>query len=149
MIVVLTASLVISAPQLAAKAPEDKPGSLNQEELMAFEKAIAPYSAKARESYPEAKERFLAGLPSGYSFLITTRLHDEDGKWEQVFIAVQRIEDGKVIGKISNNLNLVKGFKRGQKYTFPESELLDWVIVSPDGKEEGNFVGNFLDTFKP
>jgi hypothetical protein len=145
---VFAASGAFAEPQLAPNAPQDKPGGLTAEQTNAFERAIAPYVAKARASYPEAKNRFLAGLPRGQAFFLTTRLHDKDGKWEQVFIAVERIKDSKVTGSISSDLNTVKGFKRGQKYTFPESELLDWLITKPDGKEEGNFVGNFLDTHK-
>ena len=30
-----------------------------------------------------------------------------------------------------------------------ESDVLDWTISKPDGTEEGNFVGKFLDTYKP
>ena len=28
-------------------------------------------------------------------------------------------------------------------------EVLDWTISKPDGTEEGNFVGKFLDTYRP
>lgn len=31
--------------------------------------------------------------------------------------------------------------------TFPETDMLDWPITRPDGTEEGNFVGKFLDTY--
>ena len=31
---------------------------------------------------------------------------------------------------------------------FPESELVDWVITHPDGIEEGNVVGKFLDEWQ-
>jgi hypothetical protein len=30
-------------------------------------------------------------------------------------------------------------------YSFQESELVDWLISRPDGSEEGNVVGKFLD----
>jgi hypothetical protein len=71
------------------------------------------------------------------------------GVLEQVFIAVERINDGKITGTISSNLALVKDYKRGQRYTLAETDLLDWLISKPDGTEEGNFVGKFLDTYKP
>ncbi len=149
LVLVVAAPIAFAEPQPATNAPEDKPGALMQEQTNAFDRAIAPYVAKARASYPDAKTRFLAGLPRGEVFFITTRLHDKDGKWEQVFIAVDRIKDSKVTGTISSDLATVKGFKRGQKYTFSESEMLDWLITKSDGKEEGNFVGSFLDTYKP
>ena len=134
---------------LPPNAPKDKPGSATRDQVPRFERAIAPYVAKARATYPDAKNRFLAGLPPKQMFFITTRLHDKDGKWEQAFIQVQSIKDGKVTGTISSDLVIVKTFKIGQTYNFPECDMLDWVITKPDGTEEGNFVGHFLDTYKP
>ena len=29
---------------------------------------------------------------------------------------------------------------------FNEKDILDWLIAKPDGSEEGNFIGKFLDT---
>jgi uncharacterized protein YegJ (DUF2314 family) len=109
--------------------------------------AIAPYVAQARASYPGARLRFLQGLPAGQRFFVTTRLHDDGGRLEQVFILVHRVEGGEIQGVIQNNIDVVKGFQRGQSYRFPESELLDWTITHSDGREEGNVVGKFLDTY--
>jgi len=39
--------------------------------------------------------------------------------------------------------------KSGQRITIPESKIDNWVIVRPDGTEEGNYVGKFLDHYKP
>jgi hypothetical protein len=33
-------------------------------------------------------------------------------------------------------------------YAFAETEVMDWLISHPDGSEEGNFVGKFLDTYQ-
>ncbi|MHA3775650.1 hypothetical protein ACXR0O_29400 [Verrucomicrobiota bacterium sgz303538] len=144
----LTASLGFAAPELAPNAPIDKPVRGTDAQMTAFERAIAPHVAKARSTYPEAKKRYLAGLPPKHTFFLTTRLHDKTGNFEQVFIAVDSIKDGKVTGTISSDINVVSGYKRGDRYTFPETELLDWPISKPDGTEEGNFVGNFLDTYR-
>jgi hypothetical protein len=113
------------------------------------DRAIAPYVEKARATYPEAKKRYLAGLPPKHTFFITTRLHDDAGKWEQVFIAVESIKDGQVTGRIASEIMMIKGFKQGGRHTFPETDMLDWLISLPDGSEEGNFVGKFLDTYQP
>jgi hypothetical protein len=37
----------------------------------------------------------------------------------------------------------------GDRYATAETELLDWLITKPDGTEEGNVVGKFLDTYQP
>jgi hypothetical protein len=149
LILAFTASSAFCTPQLAPNAPKDKPASATKDQVPRFERAIAPYVAKAKATYPDAKNRFLAGLPPKQVFFITTRLHDKDGKWEQAFIRVATIKHGKVTGTIASDLEMVKSFKNGQKYTFPEDDLLDWAISKPDGTEEGNFVGNCLDTYKP
>ena len=143
------ASIGVCQAQLATNAPVDRPVSVNEARISKYERAIAPYVAKARETYPEAKKRYLAGFPPKHTFFVTTRLTDKSGLWEQVFIAVENIKDGNITGIISNNLTAVKDYKSGQRYTLAEADLLDWLISKPDGTEEGNFVGNFLDTYKP
>lgn len=135
-------------PVLAPKAPTDKPFSTRQEEMAALEKAIQPFIRQARATYPAARKRFQAGLPPGESFFVTTRLHDTSGAFEQVFVAVQRIESGVVTGRIWSNVQSVRGFKYGDVYRFSEEEILDWLISKPDGSEEGNYVGKFLDTYQ-
>ncbi len=148
-ILVFAASTVFAEAQVAPNAPKDKPAPIETGKTAAFDRAIAPYVAKAKTTYPEAKKRFLAGLPPKHTFFMTTRLRDKDGKWEQAFIAVESITNGNVTGIISSDLTLVKGFKAKDRYTFPETEMLDWLISKPDGTEEGNVVGIFLDTYRP
>lgn len=132
---------------LAPNAPEDRPGKQADEKK--FDEDIKPYVEQARKTYPEAKARFLAGLPPKHVFFLTARLHDADGRWEQVFVEVKEIRDGTVKGLIANDIEAVSGYKLGDSYSFPESEFLDWTISKPDGTEEGNFVGKFLDTYHP
>ena len=131
-------------PVLSPNAPQDQPVSNGN--AANFNKAIAAYVAQARASYPQARQRFLAGLPKGQAFFLTTRLVDKKQQFEQVFIAVQSIKDGVVTGKIWNDLHTVEGYRHGDSYSFPESAILDWLITSPDGSEEGNFVGKYIDS---
>jgi hypothetical protein len=138
-----------SPPALSPSAPEDKPQALSAEQVKKFEEAIKPYVEKARKTYPDARKRFLAGLPPKHSFYITTRLHDEQGRFEQVFIAVKEIKEGTIKGIIASDITTITKYKFGDLYSFPESELMDWTIALPDGSEEGNFVGKFLDEYKP
>ena len=149
LIFLFAASTVFGEPQVAPNAPKDKPAPIKEGKTSDFDRAIAPYVAKARSTYPEAKKRYLAGLPPKHTFFITTRLRDKAGKWEQAFIAVESIKAGQVTGLIWSDLTLVTGFKRGERYTFPEADMLDWLISKPDGTEEGNVVGIFLDTYQP
>lgn len=134
---------------VAANAPVDKPINVTKSKAQLFEEAIKPHIQKAKETYPQAKKRYLEGLPAKESFFITTRLRDKGGKYEQVFIAVKEIKDGVVKGLIWSDIQLVSGYQQGDSYSFPESELIDWTITKPDGSEEGNFVGKFLDAYQP
>lgn len=137
-----------AAQELSPNAPKDKPAGYDtREQVAAMDRAIAPYVAKARATYPDAKKRYLAGLPPLNIFFVTVRLHDKNGVFEQVFIAVKSIKGDLITGTIASDLESVKEFKRGQEYLCKESEILDWLISRPDGSEEGNYVGKFLDTY--
>ncbi|MEY4561228.1 MAG: hypothetical protein RLZZ618_505 [Pseudomonadota bacterium] len=142
----LGSSAHATEPVLSPNAPRDKPTSLN--DTKALERAIAPIVARARASYPEGRQKFLNGLPRGESFFVVTRLRDAGGREEQVFIAVQRIEGSRITGLIWNQVQRVQGYRYRDVYTFDDKQLIDWMISKPDGTEEGNEVGKFLDTYR-
>ncbi|XWK90862.1 MAG: DUF2314 domain-containing protein [Phormidium sp.] len=138
-----------SQPSLAPNAPADKPRLIDSKlEQGKLEQSIQPYINQAKQTYPEVKQRFLKGLPEKNYFFVTTRLRDSLGNQEQVFISVNKIENGMIEGLIWNDVQVVSGYKHGDLYRFPESELLDWTISKPDGTEEGNFVGKFMDEYQ-
>jgi len=139
-----------STPQLAPNAPTDSPVQAAQKCVwQAMDRAMQPYIAQARATWPQARQRYLAGLPPRHAFFVTTLLVDTDDRREQVFIAVDAIHDGRISGQIWNRVEVVHGYRLGDRYSFPESDLRDWLIAKPDGSEEGNFVGKFLDTYEP
>jgi uncharacterized protein YegJ (DUF2314 family) len=147
-----TLFLFVLVPAIAVgqRAPDKPVKTAGQESYDALMKAEAPYIAKARATYPAAKKRFLAGLPRGYRFEVRKRLKDsDDTAFEEVFIEVDAIKDGKVYGRIGSELGAVRSYRQWQKISFPESDVLDWIIVHADGREEGNYVGKFIDTYKP
>lgn len=135
---------------VAPNAPRDKPVNTYMACVRdSMYSAMKPYVAQARATYPAARDRFNAGLPPRHTFFVTTRLRDTSGREEQVFIAVDSIRDGRIAGRIWSQIEVVSGYHLRQPYTFPESELLDWMVARPDGTEEGNVVGKFLDTYTP
>ena len=133
---------------LPPNAPEDRPFSAKEDQWNKLLEAMQPYVEKARQSYPDAKKRFLEGLPPGHIFYTTTRLIDANGHQEQVFIKVEKIKKKYIKGLIASPITMVQGFSFGDKYKFPEAELIDWLISRPDGTEEGNIVGKFLDEYQ-
>lgn len=144
------AFVIAGAQQLAPNAPKDQPVGSTAGTLSDFEKAIAPSLAEAKNTYPEARKRFLAGLPKQHVFFLTTRIVDPDGTFEQVFVYVLKIDAEKkeITGIINSPLQVVRTFKQGQTITFPETKILDWTISKPDGTEEGNYIGKFLDEYQ-
>jgi len=141
-------SLAFAQPyQLSPSAPQDKPLPATLAQKQKLDAAIQPLVKQARASYPDAKRRFLAGLPQGEAFFVTASLNDQSGLTERVFIAVQRVEGNTISGKVASDILLVKGYKAGDAYSLPEAEIIDWLISKPDGSEEGNLVGKFLDTY--
>jgi uncharacterized protein YegJ (DUF2314 family) len=150
----LTLFLLTSLPSLAPvaaqnKSPQDKPVAANTEQVKKLEDAIAPYVKKARESLPEAKKKYLAGLPKDYVFFVTIKLYDPSKKYEQVFVRVTSWKGESVQGILASDVSIVQNHSKGEKLTCSESEIMDWTISKPDGSEEGNFVGKFLDTYHP
>ena len=136
--------------QLSPNAPRDKPVTAYEQcQFNALQFAIAPYVARARASYPEAKKRYLAGLPHGQTFFVTVLLTDSLGRHEQVFIAVDRIVANDIQGRIWSAIYVVHGYHLNQQFSLKDADVMDWLITHPDGSEEGNIVGKFLDTYQP
>lgn len=100
--------------------------------------AALSYVDRARAAFPEAKRRFLEGLPEGYELRVTADLKDSVGRRMNNLIVVDKIEDGLVTG------HWWEGMARGvydakDIYTFSERDIIDWAIKRPNGVIEGNF----------
>jgi hypothetical protein len=139
-------------PALACGAKKNIPSNRPADKTVSLDKTLRsllePCRIRALATYPEAKERYLAGLPKGYEFSVVVKLKDSEGRKEQVFLSVTRIYDGKIEAKIDNQIEFISGYKLGQAVTVQESEIVDWVIVRPDGSEEGNLAGKFIDAYQ-
>ena len=136
---------VAEQPRAGSNAPKDEPVQTNtSSERAEIERAIAPYIAQAHKSYPGVKKRYLAGLPPGHRLSLVTKLHSP-GRVEAVFVTVTGIKGDQVTGRINSDVRGVVGYKAGDSYTLSERDIIDWVIERPDGSEEGNLVGKFLD----
>lgn len=152
----LLSCLLMACPLLASAQqpspsptpPPDRPAAVTADDIKQFEESLKPYIEKARQTYPDAKKRFLAGLPKGQWFSVTTKIYDEQGRFEQVFVEVKEIKDGVIQGVIANETNVVTKYKLGDAYSFPEKDLVDWTISHPDGTEEGNFVGKYIESLQ-
>jgi hypothetical protein len=62
------------------------------------------------------------------------------------YVYVDRVDAGLVTGRIAGDLDIVHGLSWNDVYRVPESEILDWGIIMPDGSAKGDFMVRFLDT---
>ena len=67
---------------------------------------------------------------------------------EQVFVAVDHIHDGRVEGRLWSEVTTVAGYRHGQPLALAEADVVDWMISRPDGSEEGNWMGKFIDVYQ-
>src|SRR5262245_46102362 len=96
-IVTLLAVLSLSRPHateqyVSPNAPVDRPEQASgSDQIAAMEAALRPYVDQARKTYPDARARFIKGLPPKHGFFVVTRLPVGDKGYEQIFVAVDRI----------------------------------------------------------
>jgi hypothetical protein len=134
-------------PEATAQPLDSSVRTTSEAETSRLDKAIQPYVAKARAGLPGVKKRFETGLKDEV-LMLTVRVYDPNGKYEQVFATVKKWGDKEITGTIASDVMGIKSHKMGDEITFPEKDVLDWTIEKADGTEEGNVVGNFLNTFK-
>jgi uncharacterized protein YegJ (DUF2314 family) len=153
-VVFFTICIAWSSAVAQKSGPPDRPTRARGAQIAVIDRAIAPYVAKARATYPAARKRFLAGLPPNHRFSVWIRLDQADKKsrefrHEEVFVAVDAIKNGQIYGRINNKILLLTNYRLGERIQFPESRVKNWLILRPDGTEEGNYVGKFLDHWRP
>lgn len=110
------ASLPISAQELAPNAPKDQPVAATGDWVAQYGQGMTASIAEAQKSWPEARARFLAGLPPRHPLFVTLRLKDYTTKaTEQVFVAVIRIDDRTktITGRINSPLLTIHNFRTG------------------------------------
>jgi uncharacterized protein YegJ (DUF2314 family) len=119
----------------------DMPAGINAEMKMLLDE----YEVQARDTIDHFNKRFSSG--SKGTFYVITRLY-EGSFYEQIFVKLQKIEDGFYKGVIASTpMGKVK-FKSGDSLEVKVSDITDWLIVLPDGKEEGNLQGKAIDLFQ-
>ena len=137
---------------LAQTAPNTSPDmtdSRQDQSAVASKATFDSIVVEAQRTYPDAKRRFLTGLPKGQKFFVWGRVQDSNGKYEAVFIRVQSIAQGKIKGRIASDHPLFPDDGKGRHYSLAETNLVDWIIDKPDGSREGDLVGKLLGRQRP
>ena len=132
-------------PHIADNAPVDCAFETTANDLFGV---IEEKSPEAMKSWPDAKARFQHGLPDKHSLFITFVPVDQEQRAEYVFLAVDDISDEGVSGRLWTEVFNVQGFKFGDRFLVDEEAISDWLITKPDGSEDGNLIGKYLDTLQ-
>jgi hypothetical protein len=128
-------------PELSPLAPPDRPVQLDVEVTREIERL----SRISRDELPGIRDRFLSGLPPGHLLFVSTTLHDESID-ELVFVHVREWHEPELIDGVLDSEVTVTGYRRGQPLGVATSDVSDWTISRPDGTEEGNRVGRYVET---
>lgn len=150
-VLLLTVLVALPACTESAKRAANEPDTIltrTDAETEKLEAAVAPFVAEARKTWPEAKKRYLVGLPKGEIFYVSMHIY-ADNTFEHGFLRVTSIKNGIINGTIANEMIELKTVKEGDAYSVKEADLYDWMIAKPDGSEEGNVVGKFIETYRP
>ena len=123
----------------AATAPAGVRPALARTEL-----ALADPLREALRTLPQAKKRFLAGLPSGDQFLLSVRVIATDTSFRQVSARVLGWHGTTVQALLLPSADAAKA--EPLPVSFPETAVVDWTLLRASGREEGNYVGRYIDT---
>lgn len=126
------------------QGPQDTPERRSRRDA---DRVLAPHIAAARQTLPGVKQRFLAGLPRGSTLFVTIALQDARNK-ENAYVTVERWSGAQISGIMATELRTVRRYRMGEPLVVSEQDVIDWTITSATGKEEGNFIGKFIDSQK-
>jgi len=108
------------------------------------ESALADPVREALRTLPQAKKKFLAGLPVGDQFLLSVRVIAGDTSFRQVSAQVLGWHGSTVQALLPAAADSA-GPGEPVPVSFPETAVVDWTLLRASGREEGNYVGRYTD----
>jgi uncharacterized protein YegJ (DUF2314 family) len=99
---------------------------------------------EALRGLPRVKRRFRKGLRPGEALLVKHGFQAEEIEKEFMWVAVKTWKGARIQGQLSSEPTSCPGLRMGQAVELLESEIFDWVMVCPDGTEEGGFTTRVL-----
>jgi hypothetical protein len=128
-------------PQLASNAPADQLFSADPSSDREYQRLIQ----KARSELPGVRERFQRGLPSNHHLFITTVVRHANSA-EQLFVSVRDWSNADVVDGLIASQAHTPGYRAGDPIKVAMGDIIDWTISRPDGSEEGNALGKYLES---
>ncbi|TGD81768.1 hypothetical protein [Hymenobacter wooponensis] len=99
---------------------------------------------EAKRTLPQLRQRYQRGLQAGTTCYLTANVLNESATPEPLVVEVAAWQAGQVTGRIVR-LSPEGRTIAGALVTFEETVILDWLLLRPNGTEEGNYVGKYLD----
>lgn len=103
---------------------------------------------KARAELPELKRRFQKGLPGGHDVYVKRGFPLPDGSKEFMWIHVASWYDGLVRGRLATHPRHRTDLHAGQTLQCAEDDVIDWLLIFPDGREMGGYTDQVPQTRK-
>ena len=142
---IIGALALLAAPALAQPArpvvlSTEPASAAGRRALAATNEELAGPMREAQRDLKQVRKRFQKGLPAGQQCLVTVRLVEGDTVFRRVAARVLGWDDGRVQALVPTG--------QGDEMlplSFPEAAVIDWTILRKDGREEGNYIGRYLD----
>lgn len=110
---------------------------------------FAPYIEMAKRTFPEVKKKYLAGVyqKENRQLQVQVQLSDKQGHNELPFVGVTKCQGDLFEGIITNEIRKLQGYARGDRISFKQQDIKNWVVLDEKGNEEGNYVGKAVDAY--
>jgi uncharacterized protein YegJ (DUF2314 family) len=130
--------LIFSGTSSADSNYKDSPVNIDSD----MQVILSAYEEQARNTLDVFNKEFSENDQN--IFYVTTRIY-QDENFEQIFVRLVSIKGGVYEGVIASSPLGKVDFKSGDKISVKSADVLDWLIVLPDGEERGNLQGKALD----
>ncbi|NQY09069.1 MAG: DUF2314 domain-containing protein [Flavobacteriales bacterium] len=138
----------ISSAQNPSKYATDVPADLFEDlDMIRYDSLIGPACESARKELPKVKEAF-EKMIDGQGIFIFTRIYDQEAIFKNVRIKITKWDNGLISGTLEDYLTDINYYQQGMEIELPESAVLDWVIIAPNGKINGNYVATYLKNYE-
>lgn len=150
----LFVSVSVSAAHASAAPSESTPGIIVsattapaalRPALAAADADLAAPLREARRSLSQTRKRYPHELPEGSILYVTVRAPLADTAFRMVQARVFGWREGRVQALVPAVATPQVPEDGLTPLSFPETAVLDWTIRYADGREEGNFVGRYLE----
>jgi uncharacterized protein YegJ (DUF2314 family) len=99
-------------------------------------------NAKARETLPQFWQTFEHPEHGESDFSLKLKITDSNGTEHFWLTEIER-KDGKTLGTINNDAEIVRSVKLGDRIPIPEADISDWMFMR-DGKMFGSYTTRVL-----